>query len=183
METKSPFFLYLIGTSGSGKSTIGTYLNRYFSQHNNTKVQFIDGDELRERFGNMFGYTKEERLRCNQAARVVVQYLLENDISVILTGVVAYEEMRQKIRNQFGNNYIQCYIKCSFEECCRRDPKGYYKKYKQGQMKNLNGADDPYEKPLYNEIVVDTEKLTVEESASKILNFLEQWKKNRSTNS
>ena len=173
---EKPFLLYLIGTSGSGKTTIGTRLNEYFKEHQNgRKVQFIDGDDIRARFGGMFGYTREERMKCNQATRTVAEYLLENDISVILTGVVAYEEMRKQIRKQFGDRYIQCYVKCSLEECMRRDPKGYYKKFKEGNMNNLNGANDTYETPLHNEIVVDTEKLSVEESVKHILEYLPKW--------
>ena len=170
-----PFLLYLIGTSGSGKTTIGTRLNEYYKAHNERKVQFIDGDDIRARFGGMFGYTREERMKCNQATRTVAEYLIENDISVILTGVVAYEEMRNQIRQQFKDKYIQCYIKCSLEECMRRDPKGYYKKYKEGHMSNLNGANDTYETPLQNEIVVDTEKLSVDESVKHILDYIYKW--------
>ena len=170
-----PFLLYLIGTSGSGKTTLGTKINDYLKGQRGSKVQFIDGDDIRAKFGGMFGYTKEERMKCNQATRTVAEYLLENDISVILTGVVAYEEMRNQIRQQFGDKYIQCYVKCSLEECMRRDPKGYYKKYKEGHMSNLNGANDTYETPLNNEIVVDTEKLSIEESVETILDYLSKW--------
>ena len=170
-----PFLLYLIGTSGSGKTTLGIRINEYYKKQNGRKVQFIDGDDIRARFGGMFGYTREERMKCNQATRTVAEYLLENDISVILTGVVAYEEMRSRIRQQFGDKYIQCYVKCSLEECMRRDPKGYYKKYKEGNMRNLNGANDTYETPLHNEIVVDTEELSVEGSVEHILDYLSRW--------
>ena len=138
------------------------------------KLQVIDGDVIRKQFGNIFGFTYEERMRCNQAVRVVVQYLLDNGISVILSQVAAYEEMRQKVSEQFEKDYIEVYIKCSYEECARRDVKGYYRMQKNGEMQNLNGADDIYEIPKNSDIVIDTEMENVSDAVEKIVLYLKE---------
>ena len=90
-------------------------------------LQIIDGDIIRRQFGDIFGYSYEERMKCNQVVRVVVQYLINNGISVVLAQVAGYKEMRCKMKEQFKDNYIEVYVKCSYEECAKRDPKGYYK--------------------------------------------------------
>ena len=167
------FMMYLIGRSGSGKTTIANALEKRLQQDGMQSLQVIDGDIIREQFGGIFGYTREERLRCNQAVRVVVKYLLDNNISVILAQVAPYEEIRRLVKTQFEKEYIEVYIKCSYEECAKRDVKAYYQKQKNEQMKNLNGADDVYEAPVNSDIVIDTENETVCEAVDKIMAYLE----------
>lgn len=167
------FMMYIVGISGSGKTTLARALEAEIRKRNTSyKLQVIDGDEIRAQFGDSFGYTFEERMKCNNAVRVVVQYLINNGISIILAQVAPYEKMRKNVRKQFATEYIEVYAKCSLEECARRDVKGYYKKQKSGEMKNLNGANDLFEIPKNSDIVVDTEKLTVKESVGIILDFL-----------
>lgn len=168
------FVIYMVGRSGSGKTTIANALAEALRAKGMRRLQVIDGDVIRGQFGDIFGYTYEERMKCNQAVRVVVQYLLDNDISVILSQVAAYEEMRRKVREQFGENYIEIYIQCSYEECARRDVKGYYKKQQQGQMDNLNGANDVYEIPEHSDIIIDTEKENVSDAVARIMAYLEE---------
>lgn len=168
------FMMYMIGRSGSGKTTIAGVLEKRLLKEGIQNLQVIDGDVIREQFGGIFGYTRKERLKCNQAVRVVVSYLLKNHISVILTQVAPYEEIRNLVRNQFENEYIEVYVKCSYEECAKRDVKGYYQKQKKGQMEHLNGADDVYEIPANSDIVIDTEKESVNGAVDKIMAYLEE---------
>lgn len=169
------FMVYMIGRSGSGKTTIANALADKLQKEGKIEhLQVIDGDTIRQQFGGIFGYTYEERMKCNQAVRVVIQYLLNNGISVILAQVAPYEEMRAKVRGQFRDRYIEVFVKCSYEECSRRDVKGYYKKQKDGEMVNLNGADDVYEIPVNSDIIVDTEKESVPEAVKKITMYLKE---------
>lgn len=168
------FIIYLVGRSGSGKTTIGNMLVKELREQGMKRLQMIDGDVIRGQFGDVFGYTYEERMKCNQAVRVVVQYLLDNGISVILTQVAAYEKMREKMRKQFKEQYVEVYVKCSYEECAKRDVKGYYKKQQTGELQNLNGVDEIYEVPKNSELVIDTEKQMVSEAVDKIIAYLRE---------
>ena len=170
---KKNFMIYMVGRSGSGKTTIANALEAELKKRGIEHLQVIDGDVISQQFGDIFGYTYEERMKCNQAVRVVVKYLLENNISVVLAQVAAYEEIRVKVRAAFPEEYIEVYVKCSYEECARRDVKGYYKKQQNGEMENLNGANDTYEIPQSSDIIVDTEKETVSEAVQKIMVYLE----------
>jgi adenylylsulfate kinase len=69
-----------------------------------------------------------------------------------------------------NNNFYEVYVKCSLETCIARDPKGLYKKALSGEIKDLTGLQDPYEEPHNPEIIVDTEKQTLEECVNKIIN-------------
>lgn len=168
------FMMYIIGMSGSGKTTIANALLEKLRARGKQRIQVIDGDIIRKQFGDIFGNTYEERMKCNRAVRVVADYLIDNQVSVILAQVAAYREMRRKVREQFAEHYIEVYVKCSPEECARRDVKGYYRKYQLGEIHNLNGMDDVYEVPEEYDILVDTERETVEECVQKIADYLEE---------
>ena len=168
------FMMYMIGRSGSGKSTIANALETELRDVGMHHFQIIDGDIIRRQFGDIFGYNYEERMKCNQVVRVVVQYLINNGISVVLAQVAGYKEMRCKMKEQFKDNYIEVYVKCSYEECAKRDPKGYYKKQVEGKMNNLNGADDVFDIPKDSDIVIDSERETVSEAVKKIITYLEE---------
>lgn len=167
------FMMYVIGRSGSGKTTITKALEEQLKKRIKD-FQLIDGDIIRQQFGGIFGYTREERLKCNQAVRVVVQYLLDHNISVILTQVAPYEEIRNLVKKQFSEEYIEVYVRCSYEECAKRDVKGYYKKQMEGKITNLNGVDGTFDIPTDSDIVIDSEKETVSEAVQKIITYLKE---------
>ena len=166
------FFIYFIGLSGSGKSTISRRLAAILREKYKVRLQVLDGDEIRSRLEGMFGYSYAERMKSNRVARVVAQYLLENNISVLLSQVGAYKTMRDSTRLQFKEYYIEVYVKCSMEECARRDTKGYYKAFKEGRLENFNGGDEIFEVPQSSDIVVDTEKESIDNAVNKIERYL-----------
>lgn len=168
------FMMYIVGRSGSGKTTIANALEAELRNAGMQHLQIIDGDIIRSQFGDIFGYSYEERMKCNQAVRVVVQYLIKNNISVVLAQVAAHKEIRHKVKEQFKDNYIEVYVKCSYEECAKRDVKGYYKKQIEGKMSNLNGADDAFDIPADSDIVIDSETETVSEAVQKIITYLKE---------
>ena len=65
-------------------------------------------------------------------------------------------------------------MKVSIDAAEQRDPKGLYRKARQGQIKGFTGIDDPYEEPQQPQILLDTERNTAEQSAEKILSYLEE---------
>ena len=65
-------------------------------------------------------------------------------------------------------------MKCPVAVCEERDVKGMYAKAHAGEIKDFTGVDDPYEEPENAEIVVDTDKETVEESVAHVLGELEK---------
>ncbi|UCD00622.1 MAG: adenylyl-sulfate kinase, partial [Promethearchaeota archaeon] len=82
-----------------------------------------------------------------------------------------YKKIRTYSRMEIGD-YILVYVKCSLEECENRDVKGMYAKARAGEIKNFTGIDHPFEEPDDAEIIVETDKQTIEESKNIILNAL-----------
>ena len=67
-------------------------------------------------------------------------------------------------------------MKCSIEECNKRDPKGLYRNASQGKISNLTGIQDPYEPPLEAEVVIDTERQSSNECIEQIMTCLSKLK-------
>jgi adenylylsulfate kinase len=164
------YTLYLTGFSGAGKSTLAEKTVKYLKSQGKA-VQLIDGDIIRGSIGNMFGYTKEERLKASSIVRLLCKLLNDNGVITVAAVIGAYKEMRENNREQL-ENYHEIYLDCSIEECIRRDVKGLYKRALNGDEKHVIGIDEPYEVPKRPGLIIDTEKLSIEESMEMIKEFV-----------
>jgi adenylylsulfate kinase len=93
---------------------------------------------------------------------------------VLTAAISPYRETRDEARELMGDRFIEVYINASVETCAERDPKGLYKKAYAGEIKEFTGVSDPYEAPENPEIVCDTEAEEPEESAAKLIAYLEE---------
>jgi adenylylsulfate kinase len=95
-------------------------------------------------------------------------------ILVLAAFISPFKEDRDYIRSRVeGDNFLEIYVKCSIEECERRDPKGQYKKARAGIIKDYTGISSPYEEPANPDLVINSEKLTLEESVQTVFDCLE----------
>jgi len=101
----------------------------------------------------------------------VAKLLTRNGVAVLTSFISPYREVRARSRQQIGD-FIEVYAKCSLEECMRRDIKGMYKKAIKGEIKEFTGISDPYEEPEHPEILLQTDKETLEESVGIVLKRL-----------
>ena len=170
---KRAFALCFTGISGSGKTTLANALAALLKERS-VPVQVIDGDVLRQQLGNLFGYTREERIRQSQVVRVLAGYLQGQGINVIISIVAPYEELRLGLRENLGEDYLEVYVKCPYEVCAARDVKGHYKLAAENQMKNLSGANDVFEPPQHSEITVRTDEMSQSDCVAEILRLLKE---------
>jgi adenylylsulfate kinase len=162
--------IWLTGLPGSGKTTIAKALCPKLKE-SGFKVELLDGDIVRKELSPELGFTKQDRE--THARRVVYlsKLLSRNGIISVVCLISPYREFRRYARSEISvnNNFYEVYVKCSLETCVKRDPKGLYKKALSGEIKDLTGLQDPYEEPENPEMIVDTERQTLEESANVIL--------------
>ncbi|HOK41784.1 MAG TPA: adenylyl-sulfate kinase [bacterium] len=171
---KNNFVLWLIGLSGSGKTTLA---KRIFDKlkEKKKKIEFLDGDEVRKELGDIFGYTKEERMKNIRVLQYIVKKLYTNKINVIVANISPFEELRRNIREKI-ENYIEIFLDCPLQACIQRDVKKLYKKNCNNSQKLLIGLDIPFEKPTNPDLIIDTSKESIEESEKKILDYLKEKK-------
>lgn len=164
------FVVWLTGLPGSGKTTISNELEPRL-RRTGKPVEVLDGDEIRQNLSKGLGFSREDREAHLRRVTYVAKLLSRNGVAVIAAFISPYRNIRDYARKE-TTNFLEVYVKCSVETCARRDPKGLYKKASTGQIKDLTGPQDAYEEPLNPDLVVDTEALTVSESADLIMSKL-----------
>ncbi|MBI2167535.1 MAG: adenylyl-sulfate kinase [Candidatus Omnitrophica bacterium] len=164
--------IWFTGLPSSGKSTIARVLERRFRQAG-LKVELLDGDVVRTNLSKGLGFSKEDRDANIKRIGFVCHLLTRNDVIAIAAAISPYREVRDYNRRLIGN-FVEVYVKCSIDECEKRDVKGLFKKARAGEITGFTGVDDPYEEPLHPEVVCDTEKESADQSAEKVIRKLEE---------
>ena len=164
------FVIWLTGLSGSGKTTIAQGLSDHY-KINNIKHEVLDGDLYRAVLSPNEGYSKKERDEFRYKVIFIAEILLRNQIICIIPLLSSTRKIRDEARKRF-HNFIEIYVKCPIEVCEHRDPKGHYKKVRQGKLKNFVGIDIDYEEPLNPEIIIESNKVSIDDAVKKIVNFI-----------
>ena len=173
MSENGGLTLWFTGLSGAGKSTIAEVVERELRDRG-SRVEVLDGDVVRENLSKGLGFSKEDRDTNIRRIAFVADLLSRNGVPVITAAISPYREIREEARAKMDGRFIETYVKASVEECERRDVKGLYAKARSGEIKEFTGVSDPYEPPKEPEIVCETERESPEQSARKILVFLEE---------
>ncbi len=170
MEHKG-FTLWFTGLPCSGKSLLADTIAEELKRKG-MKTERLDGDIIRKSLTRDLGFTEEDRNTNIERVTFVAKLLTRNGVAVLASFVSPYNKIRAYSRKEIGD-YILVYVKCSLEECEKRDLKGMYVKARAGEIKNFTGIDDPFEEPDKADIVVETDNQTVEESKDIILKALD----------
>jgi len=163
-----PFVLWMTGLPCSGKTTIVKDL-----QKDIPNLAMLDGDELREWFSPK-DFSKEGRDEHNKKVAHLAKLLLMHGVPSVVSLVSPYFVNREKAREiiDAGDQFAECYVKCSLAKCEERDVKGMYAKARRGEIKGFTGIDDPYEAPEKADLIVDTEIEPLTDSSNKVREFL-----------
>ncbi len=163
--------VWLTGLSSSGKSTIARKLEELLYKKGILSY-VLDGDNIRHGLNSNLGFSREDREENIRRIAEVAKLFYDSGCFVIVAFISPYKKDRRFARKLIGDDFVCAYVKCSLKECKARDPKGLYKKAREGKIANFTGISDKYEAPENPEIIIDSEKTKPEEAAKKIMDFI-----------
>jgi sulfate adenylyltransferase len=170
------FTVFFTGLSGSGKSTIANALMIKLLEDGTRPVTLLDGDIVRKNLSSELTFSKEHRDLNIQRIGFVASEITKNRGIAICAPIAPYAQTRRLVRQMIDRcgGFIEVYVATPLEVCEQRDRKGLYAKARAGIIKGFTGIDDPYEEPEHAEIVIDTQELSADLAAHRILITLEK---------
>jgi adenylylsulfate kinase len=166
--------LWFTGLSGSGKSSVANEVA--YKLHSMGHITYVlDGDNIRHGLNKDLGFSPEDRDENIRRISEVACLFADAGVIAITAFISPYRKLRNFCRELAGQGrFLEIYTKACLETCEKRDPKGLYKKAKAGIIKDFTGINAPYEEPEDPELIIDTDKYNIEESAEIVLKKLEE---------
>jgi bifunctional enzyme CysN/CysC len=164
--------VWLTGLSGSGKSTIATELEReLFNMGKHAYV--LDGDNIRHGLCSDLAFSPHDRKENIRRVGEVAKLFADAGIICITAFISPYRSDRELVRGMvLDGQFIEVFVNAPIEVCEQRDPKGLYVKARANEIKEFTGVSAPYEPPTRPEIELKTDRLTIAESVTKVLEYL-----------
>ncbi|ACS81699.1 adenylyl-sulfate kinase [Maridesulfovibrio salexigens] len=163
---------WFTGLSGSGKSTIAHEVEKKLFDLS-MRAYVFDGDNVRHGLCGDLSFSPAARTENIRRIAEVSKLFTENGTICMCAFISPLKKYRQMAREIIGKmDFYEIYITCPLEVCERRDVKGYYKLAREGKIKNYTGISASYETPEAPDLVIDTDKETLEESVGRVKEFI-----------
>ena len=166
------YSIWIIGLPGAGKTTLANELEKKFNQKQ-IHVKVLDGDVLRAGINNNLGFSEADRYENIRRSAEVSRLFSRSKISTINAFICPTKALRDLARNIVGaDHYLEVYLNTPLEVCERRDPKGLYKRARNGEISNFTGIDAAFEVPVSSHLVINTANEKAEATAARVFSFL-----------
>jgi adenylylsulfate kinase len=167
--------LWFTGLSGSGKSTIASAVESRLNQAGKLSY-LLDGDNVRLGLCADLGFSAEDRKENNRRVAHLAKLFWDANVITLAAFISPFRFERETARNLIGEDFVEIFVDTPMAVCEGRDPKGLYRRARKGEIADFTGISSPYEAPEQAEIVLHTDKETVEESVNRILAYLREKK-------
>jgi len=166
--------IWFTGLSGAGKSSLAFALEQYLYDQG-VRCYVLDGDNVRHGLNRDLGFTAGDRQENLRRIGEVSKLMVDAGLFVLSAFISPHEQDREMVRQLFDpDDFIEIYVRCSIQECERRDPKGLYKKARNGDIPHFTGISAPYDVPKSPSFIIDTEQSSIEEAVQEIVQHLEK---------
>ena len=167
------FTLWFTGLSGAGKTTIADIVEHELRERIGS-VEVLDGDIVRTNLSKGLGFSREDRDTNVLRIGFVADLLTRNGVGVIVSAISPFKEVRDQVRRNIGEDFLEIFVDAPLEVCAERDVKGLYKKAFSGEIPQFTGVSDPYEPPAAPELHIKTNEEEPRESARRVISRLEE---------
>lgn len=172
---QKPLTIWLTGLSAAGKSTLAFALERLLIEAGHP-CYVLDGDNVRHGLNNNLGFTAEDRSENIRRVAEVAKLMNDAGLIVITAFISPFREDRAKARAIIGDGVFQeVYVSADLAACEERDPKGFYKKARAGQVPEFTGISSPYEVPETPDLVIASGNETQTASLTTLVNYIRSF--------
>jgi len=164
--------IWMTGLSGAGKTTLGLALEKKLF-HLGFFIQLLDGDHVRTGLNKDLRFSDADRTENIRRIAEVNALYNHSGIITINCFISPTHAIRQMARATIGSaDFIEVFIKAPLSVCEERDVKGYYRKARQGLIKEFTGVDSPFEEPEHPDLLIDTSFSSVGQCLHKMIGFI-----------
>ena len=161
--------LWFTGLSGSGKSTLANALEIQLNAQGK-RTYILDGDNVRQGLNRDLGFTDADRVENIRRVAELARLMLDAGLIVMVSFISPFRAERDMARQLIGeDSFLEIFVNTPLEVCATRDPKGLYKKAKEGLIPNMTGINSPYEAPLSADVSVDMSQSKVSDAVDLLL--------------
>jgi len=164
--------IWFTGLSGSGKSTLAHSVEEELHK-SSFRTFVLDGDNVRHGLSSNLTFNDNDRKENIRRIGEAAKLMMEAGVIAMTAFISPFKKDRNLVRQLLSQgDFIEIYCNASLETCESRDVKGLYKRARSGEIKNYTGINSPYEAPDNPELIIDTENESLEESVTKVIDFL-----------
>lgn len=166
--------LWYTGLSQSGKSSIANEVAyQLFKLKKLTYV--LDGDNIRHGLNKNLGFSPEDREENIRRISEVSKLFVDAGVITSTAFISPYRKDRDYARELVEEGrFVEVYVNASIDTCENRDTKGFYKKARNGEIKEFTGISAPYEEPLNPEIILNADNMSIAQEVDTVINFLKE---------
>lgn len=172
--------LWFTGLSASGKSTFAYTLEHALVQRGRL-AYVLDGDNIRHGLNKNLGFSAADREENIRRIGEVAKLFADAGLITLTSFISPYRKDRDVVRALHDAGklpFIEIHVDTPIEVCEQRDPKGLYKKARAavaaGKGMGFTGVDDPYEAPEKPELTIDAGKVTPQDAAVLLMEYLQK---------
>ncbi len=173
-KRQKPCILWFTGLSASGKSTTANAVEKkLFELGHHTYL--LDGDNVRHGLNKDLGFGDADRVENIRRIGEMSKLFADAGLIVLSAFISPFRSDRKMVRELVSEGeFVEIHMATPLSVCEERDPKGLYKKARQGNIKNFTGIDSAYEPPESPEITLNTAECDVEACAEQVIQYLRE---------
>lgn len=165
--------LWFTGLSGSGKSTIAGLVEEKLHAMDK-RTYLLDGDNVRHGLNRDLGFSDQDRVENIRRIGEMSRLFVDAGMITLAAFISPFRADRNAVRERMeADDFVEVFIDTPLTTCEQRDPKGLYRRARDGQIKDFTGIDSPYEPPEAPELHIVNDGIAPEEAAEQVVRYLQ----------